>query len=138
MIRERLLLACCFFFSSCYTTPEPQSPAGPPSLPFIPGQRRPPSYPIDSCPGYTASNVQDRGSTLTADLKLAGTACNTYGRDLTELKLRVEYQTGKQEPLALLFLALGRCQFAFDSCAVPKLSFLVVYSSGAVIGSEMA
>ncbi|KAK7553719.1 putative alpha-glucosidase [Phyllosticta citricarpa] len=94
MIRERLLLACCFFFSSCYTTPEPQSPASPPpNPPFIPGQRRPVALPIDSCPGYTASNVQDRGSSLTADLTLAGTACNTYGRDLTELKLRVEYQT---------------------------------------------
>lgn len=50
---------------------------------------------LESCPGYTASNVQDNGSRVTADLALAGTACNVYGDDLTELKLEVEYQTGK-------------------------------------------
>jgi alpha-glucosidase len=48
---------------------------------------------LDSCPGYTASNVQDSGSRVTADLELAGTACNVYGDDLTDLKLEVEYQT---------------------------------------------
>jgi alpha-glucosidase len=50
---------------------------------------------LDSCPGYTASNVKHDGSTVTADLKLAGTACNVYGKDLTDLKLLVEYQTGR-------------------------------------------
>jgi alpha-glucosidase len=50
---------------------------------------------LDSCPGYTASNVQDSGSRVTADLSLAGTACNVYGDDLTDLKLEVEYQTGE-------------------------------------------
>lgn len=54
---------------------------------------------LDSCPGYTASNVQDDGGRVTADLALAGTACNVYGDDLTNLKLEVEYQTGM-----LLFL----------------------------------
>lgn len=50
---------------------------------------------LDGCPGYLASNVQDTGSKVTADLALAGTACNVYGEDLTELKLEVEYQTGE-------------------------------------------
>lgn len=50
---------------------------------------------VDSCPGYTASNVVDSGTTLTADLSLAGAACNAYGEDLSDLKLSVEYQTGK-------------------------------------------
>jgi alpha-glucosidase len=50
---------------------------------------------LDSCPGYTASNVQNDGSKVTADLSLAGTACNVYGDDLTDLKLEVEYQTGE-------------------------------------------
>lgn len=48
---------------------------------------------LDSCPGYTASNVQDNGSKVTANLALAGTACNVYGEDLTDLRLEVEYQT---------------------------------------------
>jgi alpha-glucosidase len=47
-----------------------------------------------SCPGYTASNVQATDSGLTAQLSLAGEACNTYGTDLQNLTLLVEYQTG--------------------------------------------
>ena len=50
---------------------------------------------LESCPGYAASNVQDDGAILTADLGLAGEACNAYGKDLTSLKLEVEYQTGE-------------------------------------------
>ena len=50
---------------------------------------------VDDCPGYTASNVQQTASSLTADLKLAGSACNVYGTDIADLKLQVDYQTGK-------------------------------------------
>lgn len=50
---------------------------------------------LSSCPGYTASNVQQTSSGLTADLTLAGDACNAYGDDLQDLTLTVEYQTGK-------------------------------------------
>lgn len=48
----------------------------------------------DSCPGYTASNVQRSDSSLTADLTLAGTACNLYGEDLQDLKFLAQWQTG--------------------------------------------
>ncbi|KAH5411779.1 alpha/beta-glucosidase agdC [Parastagonospora nodorum] len=48
---------------------------------------------LDACPGYAASNVKDDGATVTADLKLAGAACDVYGKDLVDLKLLVEYQT---------------------------------------------
>lgn len=50
---------------------------------------------IEQCPGYKASNVQKSTGKLTADLRLAGEACNTYGYDLRDLKLLVEYQSGK-------------------------------------------
>lgn len=53
-----------------------------------------PADAVAGCPGYVASNVEKTASSLTADLKLAGEACNVYGRDLVELKLLVEYQTG--------------------------------------------
>lgn len=46
------------------------------------------------CPGYKASDVQKSANGLTAKLTLAGTACNVYGKDLTDLTLTVEYQTG--------------------------------------------
>lgn len=50
---------------------------------------------LESCPGYRASNIKTTGSGLTADLTLNGPACNVYGTDLTDLKLVVEYHTGK-------------------------------------------
>jgi hypothetical protein len=50
---------------------------------------------LASCPGYKASNVKTTASSLTADLSLAGAACNVYGDDLTSLTLEVVYETGE-------------------------------------------
>ncbi|KAH6625247.1 alpha-glucosidase-like protein [Boeremia exigua] len=47
----------------------------------------------DDCPGYRASNVIRSDSSITADLTLAGSACNLYGQDLTDLKFLAEWQT---------------------------------------------
>lgn len=49
---------------------------------------------LDDCPGYAATNIVTTATGLTADLNLAGPACNAYGYDLGALKLLVEYQTG--------------------------------------------
>lgn len=58
----------------------------------------------DSCPGYKASNVvKDGNAIVSADLSLAGTACNVYGTDLTDLKLQVEYQTSERFIHTLLY-----------------------------------
>ncbi|KAK6435660.1 hypothetical protein LTR95_008154 [Oleoguttula sp. CCFEE 5521] len=51
---------------------------------------------LDACPGYKASNVKTTNSGLTASLSLAGTACNVYGADLTDLSLTVEYQSNQR------------------------------------------
>lgn len=49
-----------------------------------------------ACPGYKASNVRTQhGNVVSADLNLAGSACNLYGTDLDNLVLQVEYETGK-------------------------------------------
>lgn len=45
------------------------------------------------CPGYTASNIKTSSTGLTANLALAGAACNAYGTDVESLSLLVEYQT---------------------------------------------
>lgn len=50
---------------------------------------------LSACPGYKASNVKTTGSGITADLSLAGTACNAYSDDLDDLTLTVEYQSGR-------------------------------------------
>ena len=49
---------------------------------------------LDKCPGYKASHVVTKGATLTADLALAGKACNVFGADIAKLKLQVTYETG--------------------------------------------
>jgi len=49
---------------------------------------------LSQCPGYKASNVKQNGATLTADLTLAGPACNAYGIDKENLSLEVTYDTG--------------------------------------------
>ncbi|CRG92657.1 alpha-glucosidase [Talaromyces islandicus] len=48
---------------------------------------------VDSCPGYNAGTIVSSRSSLTADLSLAGDACNAYGDDVDNLRLLVEYQT---------------------------------------------
>lgn len=48
-----------------------------------------------ACPGYSASNVQTTETGLTADLSLAGPACDSYGSDIENLRLTVNYDTGK-------------------------------------------
>ncbi|KAK3498987.1 glycosyl hydrolases family 31-domain-containing protein [Neurospora hispaniola] len=49
--------------------------------------------PLAKCPGYEATNVKTNANGLTAELKLAGKACNTYGTDLDNLVLEVTYET---------------------------------------------
>lgn len=50
---------------------------------------------VASCPGYSVSNIQQSVNGLTADLFLAGDACNVYGADLPNLTLTVEYQSSE-------------------------------------------
>ena len=64
------------------------------SVPLIPNINDPQAVnPQDVCPGYTASNVRKTSHGLTADLNLAGNACNVYGTDVDALSLTVEYQS---------------------------------------------
>ncbi|KAL2115570.1 hypothetical protein VTJ04DRAFT_9825 [Mycothermus thermophilus] len=49
--------------------------------------------PLGECPGYRALNVKTTATGLTADLRLAGPPCNTYGTDLEKLRLVVTYET---------------------------------------------
>jgi hypothetical protein len=50
---------------------------------------------VGDCPGYVAKDIEETDKSLTATLSLAGDACNVYGDDIQDLKLLVEYQTGK-------------------------------------------
>lgn len=48
---------------------------------------------IDEGPGHKASNVQQGKGQITADLTLAGGACNAFGDEVKDLRLLVEYET---------------------------------------------
>lgn len=50
---------------------------------------------LDACPGYKAAHVVVNGSVLSAELTLAGNACNVYGPDVEKLKLEVTYETSE-------------------------------------------
>jgi alpha-glucosidase len=62
----------------------------------------------DDCPGYTASNVENTDGGITADLTLAGAACNVYGTDLHDLKFEASYQTGEPVHGSYVLLAIHR------------------------------
>ncbi|KAJ0418992.1 glycosyl hydrolases family 31-domain-containing protein [Aspergillus carlsbadensis] len=49
--------------------------------------------PLTNCPGYTATNVREQSNGLIADLTLAGSPCDTYGSDIGNLKLKVDFET---------------------------------------------
>ncbi|KAF2853273.1 glycoside hydrolase family 31 protein [Plenodomus tracheiphilus IPT5] len=75
---------------------------------------------VDSCPGYAASNVVTTESTLTADLTLAGAACNVYSDDIEDLKLSVEYQTNDRLHVKIYDAALSVYQVQEQVLPRPK------------------
>lgn len=75
------------------------------------------------CPGYTASNVQTTDSGLTANLDLAGTACNVYGNDIENLTLTIEYQDTDRLNIAIQPRYIGsenETWFILPEVIVPK------------------
>ncbi len=57
---------------------------------------------LDACPGYDVVRASSTGSSLSADLVLAGNACNIFGKDVSKLQLDVTYETSKRFLHALL------------------------------------
>ncbi|KAL3422797.1 glycosyl hydrolase family 31 protein [Phlyctema vagabunda] len=78
------------------------------------------TLPLDKCPGYKASNVQTSASGLTADLSLAGRACNVYGDDLLNLTLMVEYQT--HDRIHVLIQDAANVVYQIPSSVLPRPS----------------
>lgn len=83
-------LVACAALVSAFPAPRDDPPPDPAFVPMVHVTAA-----ADECPGYAASNVVKTGSSLTADLTLAGPACNVFSTDIKDLKLLVEYQTGK-------------------------------------------
>ncbi|KAI1074897.1 glycoside hydrolase family 31 protein [Whalleya microplaca] len=69
--------------------------------------------PQSVCPGYKASNVEETSNGLTADLTLAGEACNVYGTDIEALSLVVEYQTADRLHVEILPRYVGQDNYTW-------------------------
>jgi alpha-glucosidase len=80
-------------YSSQFTVPS-SADFGLPVIPSVQDPEAP--NPQASCPGYTASNIQNEANGFTADLQLAGQPCNVFGTDIENLKLTVEFQNDKR------------------------------------------
>ncbi|TFK33736.1 glycosyl hydrolases family 31-domain-containing protein [Crucibulum laeve] len=48
---------------------------------------------VSSCPGYTLGSVKETKTGLTAQLSLAGSACNAFGNDIANLTIQVTYES---------------------------------------------
>ncbi|KAI0791893.1 glycosyl hydrolases family 31-domain-containing protein [Abortiporus biennis] len=48
---------------------------------------------VSTCPGYTLQSLHETKNGLTAQLNLAGPACNAFGKDVANLTLEVTYET---------------------------------------------
>ncbi|KAF9646605.1 alpha-glucosidase [Thelephora ganbajun] len=75
---------------------------------------------LDACPGYKATNVNSYESTLTADLSLAGKACNVFGTDIQQLKLEVTYETDTRIHVKVIDPAVKR--YEVPESVVPRPS----------------
>ena len=89
--------------------------------------------PQNVCPGYTASDVVSTDSGLTANLNLAGKACNVYGNDVDSLTLKVEYQAADRLHIEIQPRYIGaenESWFLLPEVLVPKPSVSKDCSSG--------
>lgn len=68
---------------------------------------------LDACPGHDVIRASSTGSSLSADLVLAGNACNVFGKDVSKLKLEVTYETSKR---CLQFLLAFLTDLLSSSC----------------------
>ncbi|KAG0697210.1 glycoside hydrolase family 31 protein [Suillus ampliporus] len=57
------------------------------------GTATPYSMNVTDCPGYTLGLLQESDIGLTAQLTLAGPACNAFGLDISDLTIEVTYQS---------------------------------------------
>ncbi|KAI1810462.1 glycoside hydrolase family 31 protein [Poronia punctata] len=64
--------------------------------------------PQSVCPGYKLASVVETKLGVTADLVLAGDACNVYGNDIEWLSLVVEYQAADRLHVEILPKHIGR------------------------------
>ncbi|KAJ4477621.1 alpha-glucosidase [Lentinula lateritia] len=87
---------------------------------------------LDACPGYNIANPASQGSTFTADLVLAGTACNVFGSDLKSLSLAVVYETENRIHVKIMDANGSRYEVPESVLPRPNATFGGSISSAAI------
>ncbi|EED85775.1 hypothetical protein POSPLDRAFT_93878 [Postia placenta Mad-698-R] len=72
---------------------------------------------VSSCPGYTLTTLTETSTGLTANLNLAGDACNAFGLDIANLSLHVNYDSN--ERLHVHIYDTANSQFTIPSSIIP-------------------
>ncbi|KAI0081490.1 alpha-glucosidase [Panus rudis PR-1116 ss-1] len=87
---------------------------------------------LDACPGYKATHVITLGPKLTANLELAGQACNVFGPDVAKLKLEVTYETKSRIHVKITDPSSVRYEVPESVLPRPKADLLVSPRSAAI------
>ncbi|KAF9447127.1 glycoside hydrolase family 31 protein [Macrolepiota fuliginosa MF-IS2] len=87
---------------------------------------------LDACPGYRATNVKVDGGRLTADLALAGQACNVFGQDIQALSLSVVYETNERIHVKITDPASARYEVPESVFPRPNTTGVVSPGSAAI------
>ncbi|KAJ2726702.1 hypothetical protein GGI07_000426 [Coemansia sp. Benny D115] len=90
---------------------------------------------LEACPGYSVGYVQNTSNGFVATLKLAGAPCNVYGKDITDLNLKVNFDSkdrlhvhvedaaGKQFQIPSSVISLGNAKGGPATSQSSKLKF---------------
>ncbi|KAI0757718.1 glycosyl hydrolases family 31-domain-containing protein [Daedaleopsis nitida] len=76
-----------------------------------------PSRNVSSCPGYILSSLSETKNGLTAQLSMAGQACNAFGHDIVNLTLEVTYET--KERLHVNIYDTAKTHFTIPPDVIP-------------------
>ncbi|KAJ6454358.1 glycosyl hydrolases family 31-domain-containing protein [Mycena sanguinolenta] len=76
------------------------------------------SFNVSSCPGYSLHSLSETDRGLTAQLELAGPACNAFGVDVVNLTIEVNYET--ETRLHVNIYDTANSQFTIPEAVVAK------------------
>ncbi|KAG9005981.1 hypothetical protein FRB93_009082 [Tulasnella sp. JGI-2019a] len=84
---------------------------------------------VASCPGYTLSGLKNSKNGLIAKLTLAGSPCNAFGSDISDLTIQVTYETSSR--LHVNIFDTAKAQFTVPDFIIPSSSLASSASSSA-------
>ncbi|KAJ6556155.1 glycosyl hydrolases family 31-domain-containing protein [Mycena capillaripes] len=76
------------------------------------------SFNVSNCPGYSLHSLSATKSGLTAQLNLAGPACNAFGEDIPNLTIQVNYET--ESRLHVNIFDTANSQFTMPETVIPR------------------